>query len=80
MLLLILQLAMLRTAPAWSPAGTVPPEINGPQHEPDGSPHPHDKGSCIGLIVALLRERSDAHVVRRNRSRGLMGWAAWRDN
>lgn len=56
MLLLILQLAMMQQAPAWSPAGTGPPELAGLQDdEPDGSPQPHGKGSCMGLNGALLR-------------------------
>lgn len=48
MLLFILQLAMVLTAPAPSPAGTGPPEYDGPRDEPSGSTQPHGKGPCMG--------------------------------
>lgn len=48
MLLLILQLAMMQQAPAWSPAGTGPPECDGLQDEPEGSQQPREKGSRMG--------------------------------
>ena len=49
MLLFLLQLALVRLAPATPPAGTGPPETTSPQDdEPEGSRKPRGNGLRMG--------------------------------